>query len=294
MENWILMYNPASGGGKRVRSRLDSIIEIFQSSDKLITAYRLDAANPTSIETVLDSGKYDGIIACGGDGTVNFVGSLLARKGLSIPMGVIPTGTCNDFARSIGLPTDIIKCAKRLAQGNIRKIDVGKINEDTYFINELAGGILVDVSFSVDDSLKQRFGSLAYYMAGAEKLTKLKTFPITIETAQGEKHEIDAYLFLMLNGTDVAGMSGMIKDAVMDDGMLDILVFKKSNLIDVTDTLLKLLTNARFRDSSVVRIRTSACRITCKEQLVTTLDGEKGPMLPLHIEMQKQAINVLY
>ena len=294
MEHWLLMYNPASGKSSRIRSQLDRIIEIFQAKDKFITTYRLDRTTPSDLETVLDSAHYDGIIACGGDGSVKYIGGLLARKGLEIPLGVLPNGTCNDFARSLRLPTDLIKCAKVLAEGRCKKVDIGLINGEEYFVNEVAGGMLVDVSYNVDDNLKQRFGPLAYYIAGMSELAKIKTVDLKIETDEGPTHAIDAYLFLALNGTDAAGMSGLIKEAQMDDGKLDILVFKKSDIIGVTDTLLKLVTTADFQEKCVERICTSGCRITCGEKLAITLDGEKGLPLPLEIKMLPQAINVLY
>lgn len=295
MENWLLIYNPASGGGKRIKPALDRIVEIFQKKNKFVTLYRLDRSNPASIEDLLNANHYDGVVACGGDGSVKAIGGILTKMGLhELPFGILPNGTCNDFARSLGLPNDLIKAAEVLANGRTRKVDVGCINGTEYFANEVAGGVLVDVSFTVDNKLKQAIGSLAYYIAGMGELARIKTFPITIETEEGQVYHNDAYLFLALNGTDAAGMSGLIKNAVMDDGKLDILVFKKSNIIDVTDTLVKLVTTADFQEKCVERIQTRRCKITCSEKLMTTLDGEKGPELPLEIEMIPQAITVLY
>ena len=288
------MYNPASGGGKRIKSQLDSIIEIFQAKDIFTTLYRLDKVTPYTVEDLLERGNFDGVIACGGDGSVKYIASLLAKKNLDIPMGVLPNGTCNDFARSLGLPTELKKCAKVLAQGRTKRVDLGYINDDEYFVNEVAGGILVNVSYNVDDNLKQTFGPLAYYIAGMNELAKIRSFPMVIDTEEGEHYELDAYLFLALNGRDAAGMSGVSKDAQMNDGKMDIMVFKKSNLIDVTDTLLKFVTTSDFQEKCVERIVTSGCRITCTEELMTTVDGEKGPALPLEMKMQHQKINVLY
>ena len=73
MEHWLLMYNPASGKSSRIRSQLDRIIEIFQAKDNFITTYRLDRTTPSDLETALDSAHYDGIIACGGDGSVKYI-----------------------------------------------------------------------------------------------------------------------------------------------------------------------------------------------------------------------------
>ncbi|MBR5783309.1 MAG: YegS/Rv2252/BmrU family lipid kinase [Clostridia bacterium] len=294
MERLLLMYNPASGGGKRIKSMLDGIIEIFQAKDKFITTYRLDHTTPSTLEEVLDAGDFDGVLVCGGDGSAKFVGGLLSKKGLDIPLGVLPNGTCNDFARSLGLPNDLLKSAKILAEGRTKWVDVGLINNEEYFVNEIAGGMMVGVSYNVEDSLKQTLGPLAYYIAGMNELTKLKTYPLHIETVEGRVYDIDAYLFLALNGRDAAGMTGLSKDAVMDDGKMDIIIFKKSNLIDVTDTLLKFVTTSDFQEKCVERIVTAGCTVTCAVALNTTVDGEKGPQAPLHIEMLPRKLNVMY
>ena len=76
MENWLLIYNPASGGGKRAKAALDGIIETFQRKDKFITTYRLDRTTPSTIREVLEAGKFDGVLVCGGDGSVKSVGGL--------------------------------------------------------------------------------------------------------------------------------------------------------------------------------------------------------------------------
>ncbi len=293
MENWLLIYNPASGGGKRAKAALDGIIETFQKKDKFITTYRLDRTTPSTIREVLEAGRFDGVLVCGGDGSVKSVGGLLAGMGSKLPLGVLPNGTCNDFARSLGLPTDLQKCAEVLARGRSKFVDIGKAN-DEYFVNELAGGIFVAVSYSVDNEMKQAFGPFAYYAAGMGELAKIRTFDFVIETEEGGRIESEAYLFMLLNGTDVSGMSGIIKEAVMDDGKMDILIFKKSSFFDLTDTLFQFVTNADFKDHCVERITTRKCTITCNEELMTTLDGEKGPALPLDIEILPRALNVLY
>ena len=294
VQNCLLMYNPSSGGGKRVKAQLDKIIEIFQKQDKFLTLYRLDHTTPSTIEQVLDGGHYDSIIVCGGDGSAKFIGGMLARRNSDIPLGVLPGGTCNDFARSLGLPTDLLKAAKILSEGREKWVDVGLIGENEYFVNEVAGGVFVNVSYNVDDNLKQVWGPLAYYVAGMNELTKVKAFPMVIDTVEGQHYEMDAYIFLVLNGRNAAGMTDLSKDAIMDDGKMDILVFKKSNLIDMTDTLLKFVTSSDFQEKCVARISTAGCTISCKEDLMTTVDGEKGPALPLQLKMLKQKIKVLY
>lgn len=172
MEKILLIYNPNSGK-KNIASHLDKIVDIFESAGKLITLYRIDEKNRMSMEEIIQNGSFDGIVVCGGDGSVNSVASMILKNGVDIPLGIIPNGTCNDFSRSLGMPSDIIRCARIIAQGNVTRTDIGFINgSESIFVNELAGGVLVAASFSTDQNMKKMFGPLAYYVTGLGELGK--------------------------------------------------------------------------------------------------------------------------
>lgn len=290
MKKLLLIYNPNSGK-KNIASHLDKIIEIFATEGKLLTLYRLQKENP-DLPSMITDGGFDGVVVCGGDGSVNTVAKIILDSGKDIPLGIIPNGTCNDFSRSLGMPNDISRCARLVAQGNIMKTDIGYINDgNAIFVNELAGGVLVSVSFSTDQNLKKLFGPLAYYVNGIGELANMKPFEITVETEEQTYNE-QALVFVVLNGTDISGFSNVIKEAQMQDGYMDILIFKNTNPIELTDTLLKFVSGGNFKDNNVVRIKTNKCKIDCKADIYTTVDGEKGPNFPLELEMHKQALSV--
>ena len=290
MEKLLLIYNPNSGK-KNIAAHLDKIIEIFALENKLLTLYRLSKDN-SGLESLITDGGFDGIIVCGGDGSVNSVAKMILDSGKDIPLGIIPNGTCNDFSRSLGMPSDITLCARLIAQGNIMKTDIGYINgKSSIFVNELAGGVMVSVSYNTDQNLKKIFGSLAYYLNGLGELANIKPFKLTIET-ENEVYREDALVFAVLNGTDMSGFSNVIREAQMQDGYMDILVFKNANPIEVTDSLLKFATGGEFKESNVVRIKTQKCKIDCEDDISTTVDGERGPVFPISLEMHKQVLSV--
>ena len=161
MENILFVYNPESGKRKIV-GMLDTLAKIFQKQDKFLTFYRISDDNASTVLDVIKNSSFDGIVVCGGDGTVNIIANLLLQNKIKIPFGIIPNGTCNDFARSLNLPTDQIACAEQIALGRSTTVDVGIVNNEHYFINELAGGVFVNVSFQTDSELKKAFGPLAY------------------------------------------------------------------------------------------------------------------------------------
>lgn len=293
MEKILLIYNPNSGK-KNIASHIDKIIDIFSAENMLVTLYRIGEKNKLPMDELIKNGGFDGVVVCGGDGSVNSVAKIILDSGADIPLGVIPNGTCNDFSRSLGMPNDIIRCARLIAQGNITKTDIGFINEgSSIFVNELAGGVLVSASFSTDQNMKKLFGPLAYYVTGLGELANIKPFELKIET--DEKTYVEqALVFLVLNGTDISGFSGVIKEALMQDGEMDILVFKNANPLEITDTLFKFVTGGNFRDENVVRIRTPHCKISCDANISTTVDGEKGPDLPLELKMTQKALKIYY
>ncbi|MBQ8606233.1 MAG: YegS/Rv2252/BmrU family lipid kinase [Clostridia bacterium] len=289
MEKILLMYNPNSGK-KNIAASLDKIVEIFVQAGKLVTLYRI--GSEYSFEQVLSDGDFNGLVVCGGDGSVNIAVKTILEMGIDIPIGVIPTGTCNDFSRSLGMPNDILLCARLIAQGKTAKTDIGIINGgEGVFVNELAGGVMVTASFSTDQNMKKMFGPLAYYVTGIGELANMKPFDMIVETEE-QTYKEQALVFLVLNGTDISGFSNVIKEARMQDGEMDILIFKDANPLEVTDTLFRFVSGGEFKDSSVVRIRTSKCKITCDNNITTTIDGERGMPFPLKLEMKKQAVQI--
>ena len=158
MKNVLFIYNPNSG--KRViSSQRDKLVGIFTEEGMIPTIARIGAINDNdSVRELIASGRFDGVIVAGGDGSVNTIIKTVLDTGADIPVGIIPTGTCNDFSRSLGMPSDIIRCARLIAQGNVISIDIGLINDgESIFVNEIGGGVLATVSFSTDQNLKKLF-----------------------------------------------------------------------------------------------------------------------------------------
>lgn len=291
MEKLLFVYNPLSGK-RTIASMLDKITEIFVKQNKSLTLYRMCPENTMPLKELIENGGFDGVMVAGGDGSVNAIIKIILDAKLDIPVGVLPTGTCNDFSRSLGMPNDILRCARLISQGNILKTDIGIINNgEAIFVNEFAGGVLVNVSFSTDQNLKKLFGPLAYYINGINELKSIKPFKLTIH-ANDQVYTEDAIIFVVLNGTDMSGFSNVIREAQMEDGKMDILVFKNNNPIELTDSLLKFVSGGEFKKSNVLRITTDQCKIECSSDIITTVDGEKGPALPITLKMQKQAIKI--
>ncbi|MDC9229141.1 YegS/Rv2252/BmrU family lipid kinase, partial [Clostridioides difficile] len=144
--------------------------------------------------------RFDLVVAAGGDGTINEVINGIAEKEYRPKVGIIPTGTTNDFARALHVPRDVIKATKIIAAGQSVAMDIGKANE-TYFINIGGRGRLTELTYDVPSRLKTMLGQLAYYLKGIEMLPSLKATKVKVEYDQGVFEEEVMFFLLGLTNS---------------------------------------------------------------------------------------------
>lgn len=290
MRRALLLYNPLAGD-QGTAGKLDYITGRFQDRGILLQPYRLTFQGSEQLPGLLASGEFEQVVVSGGDGTVNFVSNILMRNKLDMPVGIIPAGTCNDFARSLKIPGSLEDCIEIILEGKVRCVDVGLINERDYFIGTLAGGFFVDVSYSTHHELKRNFGPFAYYLKALTEVANIKGFNIKL-TADGETVEEKILLFVVLNGKDVGGFTNVIKEADVSDGLMDILLVKECSHIDLGALFFKVLSPDSLEDRNVIKLKARRCTVEGDEGIATSVDGEKGPSLPMTISFINKALKV--
>ncbi len=295
MERVKFVYNPVSGENM-VTERLDDIIAIHQHKGYSIVPYRLSFEGNPDEEIIadLDSGYHHMLIA-GGDGTVNYVVNLLKSHHIDLPIAVLPTGTANDFASMLDIPSDIGQACRLLLNGEIRRIDLGKVN-GLYFVNVFSCGLFTDVSQRTPTVLKNTFGKLAYYVGGIGELSKLRKMHIRITTDHGE-FTGSSLIFFVFNGK-TAGQLRLAYLSEPDDGQLDVLIVKGDNPIETARTIFQYMTRSRSRQAStypagVVHIRCSRLYAESITPETTDIDGQPGPPFPLEITCEQGALQIL-
>jgi len=289
MDKALLVYNPFSGD-RGIANKLDYILERFQQKDILLQPYRIMEGCGKNISDLLTEGSYKFVISSGGDGTLNFICNIIMKNNLSVPMGIIPAGTCNDFASILNIPTSVEECVDIILKGRTVDVDVGVVDDRIYFLSSCAGGVFVDVSFSTDGELKKNLGALAYYLKALTEMASMKPFRVTIETEE-EIFEDDILLFCILNGNQAGGFHNLM-DAVYDDGLMDIVIIKDCRKIEPPAIFYKVINNELQNDKNVVTIRTNRCTIKSSKEIVLSIDGEKGPTLPVEVKFINKALKV--
>ncbi len=291
MKKILMLYNPTSGVGA-ITDKLETIVKLYQDEGFDLVLGEIN--NDLDLEKVLleMNGEYNYIIVAGGDGTVNMIVNALVRLNIDIPLGVIPSGTANDFANHIGMPIDVLEASKRILNSKPKRIDIGQIN-DKYFINVASTGLFTDVSQKTNQSLKNTIGKLAYFIKGIQEIPNFKKIPIKIKSKE-YNFEGEVYVILIFNGNS-AGSMDIAYNADISDGKLDVIILNPESLLEVFPLLMKLVMKRNLEDTSgLIYFQTDKLTIeTDMENLTTDIDGEYGPDLPLEISCIKDRLEIL-
>jgi YegS/Rv2252/BmrU family lipid kinase len=291
MKKIKFIYNPTAGDSSII-DKLDEIIKVHQQKGYSIFPIRLDDLN--NMEKALEDINcgYSHILVAGGDGTVDLLINQMMELKVDLPIGILPTGTANDFSTYIGMPMDIIDACRQILESRPIKMDLGKVN-DRYFVNVASAGLFTDVSQKTDSKVKNTIGKLAYYLKAIEQIPNFKKIPVKI-ASEDAKYNGDMYMILVFNGR-MAGNIELAYRAHGNDGKLDVILIKAESLVDLFPLLIKFLKGDHLEEPvGLLYFQTEELYIeTDDNTLVTDIDGERGPDFPLKIECVKSAISVL-
>ncbi|SHJ85095.1 diacylglycerol/lipid kinase family protein [Paramaledivibacter caminithermalis] len=289
-----IINNPSSG-----RITLQKYLEIivgklvlegvFKCVDKFDTKGKNDAFN--EVMKIKES-QYDLIISVGGDGTLSEVVNGVVKAGINTPITVLPAGTVNDFANYLNIPYEIDGICNMFRHGKLIDIDVCK-NNDNYFINVAAAGIMTDVPLKATVASKTILGKFAYYAEGIKDIPKklIKSIKYRFEY-DNEFFEEDVLLFAVLNSSSAGGFKRIAPHAGLDDGKFDVCIFKKSDIFDTAASFLKILRGEHINNESVRYFQTDNLTVTCLEEcdIHLDIDGEDGGPLPAKFEILPSAL----
>jgi diacylglycerol kinase (ATP) len=290
MKKALFIYNPKSGH-RVVPARLDYVIKRFMAEDIILHPFRIGQGKDEQLQSLLSSGGYSLILASGGDGTISYAVDSMFKCNISLPLGIIPSGTCNDLARNLSISENLEKAITTILKGKIALIDTGLINEQRYFVNTCAGGAFVDVSYTTSDDLKKNIGPLAYYITGLTSLTSIKPFHVRIKTDH-DYIEDEIILFIILNGRHVGGFNNVSSEADISDGLMDIILIKNCQPYELPALFLRVLNNSLLQDKRVSSFKSSFCRIESDIKTYLSVDGEKAGELPVTVRFIKRNLQV--
>ena len=291
MGNKILLYYNVYSGSGVFKNNLDYIVQRCQEAGYHVVPVR--AAKGLVIDKVLsemDQSEYSRIIAAGGDGTVNLCVNAMIKHGIYLPLAILPAGTANDFAYYFELPSEI-EYQLDIALGNrTTKADVGVVNGRN-FINVAAMGAMVDVSQKTDPNLKNAIGTLAYYLKAVTEIPQIKVLPVTLTTPK-KVYKEEIYFMVVMNGESAGGFRKLSPQSSMDDGMLDVIAFRKMPIVDFAPLLFEVVHGRHPKNKHVLYFQTDRLLVESDEDISTDVDGEHGVKLPLDFSVLAHRLNV--
>lgn len=216
---------------------------------------------------------YDAVIAAGGDGTINeVINGVLRAAGErpTVPFGIVPLGTANDFALMAGLPKTLEESVRLIAAGHTRQIDAGSVNE-RFFINNSAAAMEPMVTLE-NIKMKRLSGEVRYIVALLRALARLKPWNMTLAW-DGGGYEGPAYLLSVCNTARTGGFM-MAPGALLDDGLLDMVFAPQVPKSQVISILLKLMRGEHIHHPAVTFQRVTAIDVTSHPGTPLHSDGE--------------------
>ncbi|WP_255414979.1 diacylglycerol kinase [Cohnella sp. AR92] len=287
-----LIYNPTSGR-EEMRRRLSYVLQRLERGGIETSTHATEAEGDATRATIeaIERG-YDMIIAAGGDGTLNEVVNGISGQERRPPIGVLPMGTTNDFARANGIPKRWQDAVDLIVRRHTRPVDVGVAN-GKYFLYMAGGGFLTDLSYEVPSKMKTMIGQFAYYVKGFEKIVNFRPTSLRISAEGVGTFDGEYMLFFVANSQSIAGFERLAPHAKIDDGLLDVILVKKCNLAEMIRIASLAVKGEHLNDSHIVHFQTSQLTVTADDRVQLNLDGEFGGTLPLELSVLPSHISVV-
>ena len=274
MKKLMFVYNPVSGK-MDVSRNLSEIVEVF-SKDYLVEIHATCEKGDgyKYIVNNLD-GSYECLVCAGGDGTLSEAVSALIDKNIDMPLGYIPSGSTNDFARSIGIPDKMKEAAQAIVSGESRRYDAGRFNESC-FIYVAAFGLFTEVSYKTDQDLKNVLGHAAYIVSGIRDLDLNKSYAMKVINGE-DVYEGNFIFGMVTNSLSIGGIKNITgRDTKLDDGLFEVtLVRQVNNINDLNDIVSYFILGDRECEA-VIHFTASRLEIISEQEVDWTLDGEYG------------------
>jgi diacylglycerol kinase (ATP) len=228
------------------------------------------------------------IVAAGGDGTTNQVANGIA--GSHAALGILPMGSVNVFAMELGLPANNLQlCCDIIKAGNVRAVDLPSAN-GKYFVQ--LGGIGLDAQAVKETSLafKRNFGPLSYLISAAQIAARE---PPKLFIQSEDNLVAEGSFVLVGNGRFYGGPFPFFKQAKIDDGLLDVVVFKRLGYFELIKYLHDVIFSSEIRAPEIQYFQTRRLLVTSERDVPLEVDGELAGNCPVEFQMHEKALRVL-
>jgi diacylglycerol kinase (ATP) len=296
----LLIFNPTAGPRGELRRDLERVVGYLSERGWHVTIRATrKPGDATELARAAVAARCKAVLVAGGDGTIHEAVNGLV--GSDTAMGVLPVGTGNVWAKEIGLPTlgltqpdRLLTAARMLVDGEVRWVDVGRVG-DRFFINCAGVGIDSTVAAQVEPrtrTAKQLGGILTYLVAG---FSIARDFSGVRSTIVVDDRTIRTMILLVVvsNIQLYGGVVKMTPEARLDDGLLDVRIFKGMGLAWIFRHVAGVFTRRHLRNPMVSHYQGQRVTIYTAEPFPVQLDGEPVGTTPISLEVVPRSLRVL-
>jgi len=286
-----LIVNPSAGGGKgrRIAPQVERTLCEHGLSVRRVDTRDLEHARALASEA---ASAGETAVALGGDGMVGAVADAL-RGVPGAVLGVLPGGRGNDLARVLGIPADPVAACAVIARGTPRAMDVGEVDGKT-FVGIASAGFDSDAN-RIANEAPARLGNLVYAYGALRALASWRParFEIELDPPGGERHTFTGYTVAAANSKAYGGGMRLAPDALLDDGMLDIVMIERVGRLRFVANLPKVFRGAHVRLPSVRVLRAVEVEVSADRPFTMYADGDPIGELPVRVRAVRSAVRVL-
>ncbi len=288
----LLVVNPCAGKTS-TRASVPDIISNFPEEEYEFTVRNTTCQGDATNIVKEEADKHDIVVCCGGDGTFNETMNGVMDLARRLPIGYIPSGSTNDFANTLGIPTKVKDACELIKSGNLNDYDIGLFN-NRYFSYVASFGAFTRASYATNQKLKNIFGHAAYFPAAIPDAFNIKKYRLRIEHDGGIIE--DEFVFGSIsNSTSVGGFFSFKTDELrLNDGVFELLLCKNITFKSVIPSLYKVR-HYQYDGNPLIFFRTKKLKITAlqEEPVDWTLDGEYGGAhKEVMVHVLERAINI--
>lgn len=286
---YAILFNPNAGNGESEKKA--NTLQSQLKDNKIESIFITGDSPENSIQILIDKmAEISAIIAIGGDGTLNIVGTAFIRSNQTVPLGIIPGGTINNFAKRWNIPLDTEKAIAVILENNTSKVSIGKCNNQA-IISSFTFGKLADISNDVRQSEKQKYGLVVYPYQALKKIGNKTSYLIRYKTEKEEK-ELKTWVTLITTTSYVGGLPYTLNDP----NAFHINILNNMTISKAMAYVSYAFTGHLKGKKAITRLeaeKLELINLDSKIEVQSRIDGDPGPNLPLTLEWKKNMIDLM-
>ncbi|BAY33541.1 diacylglycerol kinase catalytic region [Nostoc carneum NIES-2107] len=281
----LLLVNHHARQGQK---RLTEAIQCLKELD--LDLIEESTENPQRLTEIIQryQNQVDLVIIGGGDGTLNAAVDGLVDT--QLPLGILPLGTANDLARTLGIPNSLSEACKIIAAGEQRRIDLGCVN-GKHFFNVASMGLSVKITERLTKEAKRRWGVFAYVATALQVIWESRPFSAEIRM-NGESIRVRTVQIAVGNGRYYGGGMAVVHDATIDDQRLDLYSLEIKNWWQIILLLPSMREGKHIKWREVRAYQGQEMEVYTRKPRPINTDGEITTYTPAHFRVIPKAVSV--